>query len=373
MTYPVLIIGGGLSGLITGIELAKAGLKVLLIERKNYPHHKVCGEYVSNEVRPYLQKLGLDLKKLGVAEITSFRFTSPQGHILDSPLKMGGFGISRYLFDDQLYQLARGAGVEFCLNTTVSQIQWQDDHFKVVTSGGKEFTAEVVVGAYGKRTRLDRELNRDFMEKTSPYMGVKYHIRYDFPKDTIALHNFKNGYCGMSAIEHDKYCLCYLTERSNVKEYGSIPEMERHIMARNPHIYSILREADFIYDNPEVINEVSFAPKKAVVDHVLMAGDAAGLITPLCGNGMAMAIHGGWIVAQEIIHYFQNHRNRQRLEINYTHRWQSQFSTRLWVGRNVQRLFGSEQLSEFALHFFGLLPPVLRMVIRSTHGKPFHG
>ncbi|WP_247234911.1 NAD(P)/FAD-dependent oxidoreductase [Telluribacter sp. SYSU D00476] len=371
MTYPVLIIGGGLAGLTTGIELSRAGIRVLLIERKNYPHHKVCGEYISNEVRPYLKKLGLDPTLLGAAEINSFRFTSPRGHILDSPLTLGGFGLSRYLFDDQLYQLAKASGVEFLLNTSVSEVHWNEDHFTVQTAAGDEYKAEVVMGAYGKRARLDRELHRDFMQQTSPYMGVKYHIQYDFPKDTIALHNFRNGYCGISAIEDDKYCMCYLTERSNVKMYGSIPEMERQVLAQNPHIYTILKEAKFLYDSPEVINEISFAPKKAVVNHILMSGDAAGLITPLCGNGMAMAIHGGWIAAQEIIEYYKKHRNRKRLEDGYTRRWNEQFSTRLWVGRNVQRMFGNETLSEFALHFFGLLPPLLRLVIRNTHGKPF--
>ena len=58
-------------------------------------------------------------------------------------------------------------------------------------------------------------------------MGVKYHIRTDFPKDLIALHNFKDGYCGISAIEDNRYCLCYLTDRNNVKKYGTIAEMER--------------------------------------------------------------------------------------------------------------------------------------------------
>jgi menaquinone-9 beta-reductase len=373
MTYPVLIIGGGLAGLISSIELARAGLQVLVIEKKSYPHHKVCGEYVSNEVKPYLHKLGLDPMQLGAADINSFRFTSPRGHILDAPLSLGGFGISRYLFDEQLYQLALEAGVEFRLTTTVTEVLWQTDHFRVSTSGGEQLTAEVVLGTYGKRTRLDRELKRDFMQRSSPYMGVKYHIRYDFPKDTIALHNFKNGYCGISAIEDDKYCLCYLTERSNVKAYGSIPEMERNVLAQNPHLYSILNEAKFLYDAPEVINEISFAPKSAVVDHILMAGDAAGLITPLCGNGMAMAIHGGWIASHEIKKYFQHHHNRQRMEITYSHEWKQAFSTRLWVGRNVQRLFGREVLSEMALHFFGMLPPAMRLMMRSTHGKVFYG
>ena len=53
--FDVLIIGGGLAGLCNAIHLSKFGTKVLLIEKNEYPKHKVCGEYISNEVLPYLQ------------------------------------------------------------------------------------------------------------------------------------------------------------------------------------------------------------------------------------------------------------------------------------------------------------------------------
>ena len=55
----VIIIGGGLAGLTNAIHLSKLGKKVLLIEKNEYPKHKVCGEYISNEVLPYLEFLGL--------------------------------------------------------------------------------------------------------------------------------------------------------------------------------------------------------------------------------------------------------------------------------------------------------------------------
>ena len=54
-----IIIGGGLGGLTTAALLAKGGREVLLIEKKTYPFHRVCGEYVSNEVQGFLEKEGL--------------------------------------------------------------------------------------------------------------------------------------------------------------------------------------------------------------------------------------------------------------------------------------------------------------------------
>ncbi|WP_373511574.1 NAD(P)/FAD-dependent oxidoreductase [Persicitalea sp.] len=369
MKYPVVIIGGGLAGLVSSIELARAGIKVLLIERKAYPFHKVCGEYISNEVRPYLEHLGLNLDGLGSAKIIRFRFTSPKGSALETPLDMGGFGISRYTLDQALYELARKAGVDFQLNTSVQNVVWQNGHFGIETSNLEQVEAEIVIGAYGKRTRLDKQFDRDFMKMESPYVGVKYHIKGNFAKDLISLHNFKNGYCGMSAIENEKFCLCYLTERSNLREAGSIQEMESNVLSRNPHLQEIFSNAEFLYDKPEVINEISFAPKDAVENHILMAGDSAGLITPLCGNGMAMAIRAGNMVAREVGEYYSGHHSREVLEQSYAKAWQNEFALRLKVGRNVQRFFGREVLSEMALGFFKMTPPLLSMVIKATHGK----
>ena len=65
----IVIIGGGLAGLVNSIQLASAGLNVLLIEKRNYPFHRVCGEYISNEALPYLKSIGADPESLNPAKI----------------------------------------------------------------------------------------------------------------------------------------------------------------------------------------------------------------------------------------------------------------------------------------------------------------
>ena len=63
----VVILGGGLAGLIASLILTQNGYDVVLIEKKTYPFHKVCGEYISNEVLPYLNSLGIDPIKNGAS------------------------------------------------------------------------------------------------------------------------------------------------------------------------------------------------------------------------------------------------------------------------------------------------------------------
>ena len=89
--YPVIIVGGGLAGLANAIHLAQSRIEVLLIEKQDYPYHKVCGEYISNEVLPYLQYLGVDIPALHPAKLTEFSLTHLSGRTLRCNLPLGGF------------------------------------------------------------------------------------------------------------------------------------------------------------------------------------------------------------------------------------------------------------------------------------------
>jgi menaquinone-9 beta-reductase len=364
----VIVVGGGLGGLVSSIILAKAGKTVLVIEKKAYPFHKVCGEYISNEVRPFLEYLGLNINQLGAKSITDFRFSSPSGRQLNTKLDLGGFGISRYKIDEALYELAKSIGVKFILENSVEEIVVKNDIFSVQLSDSQCFSAIQVIGSFGKRTKLDATLDRDFLKQKSPYIGVKYHIKTDFPQNLIALHNFQDGYCGISAIEDDKYCLCYLSARSNLKQYGTIAEMENHVLKKNPFLKQIFENSEFLYGKPLVINEISFAKKTPIENHILMVGDTAGLITPLCGNGMAMSISAAKIASELIISFLNHKINRNQLEELYSIQWNNAFAKRLWIGRTVQNLFGDKWLSEMAAIGFGLVKPALNMVVKSTHG-----
>lgn len=182
----VLIIGGGLAGLVAGLTLAGKGARVTLVERKQYPFHRVCGEYISNEVIPFLRELGVNPNVLRPAAINRLFLSSPTGNFLTASLDLGGFGISRYTFDHYLFTLAQERGVEFILNTSVTNVIFTQDQFEVHLSDGRQLSSNVVIGAYGKRANLDRQLQRNFFQQRSPYIGVKYHVRTDSPRDLIS-------------------------------------------------------------------------------------------------------------------------------------------------------------------------------------------
>lgn len=367
----IIIIGGGISGLITSIQLVRTGIPVTLIERKSYPFHRVCGEYISAETIPFLNSLGLFPDPFSPPAISRLQLSSVNGKSAFVKLDLGGFGISRHKFDHFLFQEAASAGVHFILNTTVDRVHFQDDHFRI-SAAGQEHHADVVIGSHGKRSVLDVSMGRDFIRKRSPYLAIKYHVRTDHPPELIGLHNFKGGYCGISRVEDGKTNLCYLTHRDNLKEHGSIPEMEEAVLFRNPIIESIFRNSDFLFDKPETINEISFETKKPVDQHILMAGDAAGMITPLCGNGMAMAMHASRLIAGCVRQFCEEPSyDRARLERDYSAQWRAAFAKRLWTGRHVQRLFGDEWSSNLAVGIAQHVKPLANWLVSKTHGIPF--
>lgn len=365
-----MIIGGGLAGLISSIQLVRSGISCTVIEKKSYPLHRVCGEYVSNEALPFIKSSGLYPVEYDLPKIKFLEFSSIKGQVARLPLGLGGFGVTRFTLDHYLYNVAKKEGVDFILDTEASAIDFQDEQFVVQTSS-QQYYADVVIGGFGKRSRIDVQQKRDFIGKRSPFLGVKYHIRTDHPRDTISLHNFSGGYCGVGPVENGITNLCYLTHNQNLKKWGDVREMEKQVLLRNPQLKRIFSDAEFVFGKPEVINEISFETKGPVENHILMAGDAAGMITPVCGNGMAIAIHSGKMLAAFVKEFCEGVTNRDALEEAYRNAWQRTFSRRLWFGRNVQGLFGNAALSTMAVTLAHMSPAIGRAIVNKTHGEPF--
>ena len=375
LTYDLGIVGGGLAGLSLSIQIAKAGYRVILFEKEQYPFHRVCGEYISLESWDFLQSLGVDLRSLNVSQIKRLCVSAKNGNSFEQKLPLGGFGISRYKLDHCLAQIAKQSGVVLFEQTRVNEINFSNDKFNIQSTIGN-FKSKVAVGCFGKRSNLDVKWKRPFVlakkSKLNNYIGVKYHIRYNFPNDLIALHNFKKGYCGISKIENEQYCFCYLTVADNLQNSGNdIKKMEQTILSTNLHLKKIFDECEMLWKEPVVISQISFDKKNLIEDHVLMIGDAAGMITPLCGNGMSMALHASKIAAEQARDFLQGSITRELLEKNYVVKWNKLFAARLRTGRILQRLFTNQKLTNLLLTFGKTFPSFIRALIKQTHGRPF--
>ncbi|ARV06996.1 FAD-dependent oxidoreductase [Polaribacter sp. SA4-10] len=367
--FDVIIIGGGLAGLCNAIHLSKFDKKVLLIEKNDYPKHKVCGEYISNEVLPYLEFLNVNPFNFGAVKINKFQLSTTKGNLISAKLPLGGFGISRYKLDFELSKKAVKNGVTL-LKDIVVNVDYSNDSFLIQTKENKTYTSKITIGAFGKRSLLDVKMNRNFIKKKSPYLGVKLHVKGNFPEDLVALHNFKGGYCGVSKVENNAINLCYITNFLSFKKYKNIEDFQEKVVFKNQFLKEIFTTSEAIFEKPLTISQISFETKKPVENHILMCGDSAGMIHPLCGNGMSMAIQSAQMASKLILNYLNGALNsRNELEKQYIRQWNKKFSFRLKTGHFIAMLFRKDKIAAVLLQVLKKLPFLLPIIIKQTHGK----
>jgi flavin-dependent dehydrogenase len=147
--------------------------------------------------------------------------------------------------------------------------------------------------------------------------------------------------------------------------------MERMILRQNPFLEQIFSSANFLFPQPVTISQISYEQRTRVADHVLFVGDAAGMIPPLAGNGMSMALHGSKLAHRCIDAFLKGQIARYELEQEYTDQWDRQFGRRLWVGRRLQAWFGSERRTNLLISSLKPFPRLVSFLIRQTHGEPF--
>lgn len=367
----IAVIGGGLAGLCTSLDLSKRGFQVTLIEKDTYPRHRVCGEYVSYEIVPYLEYLGISISQLTDIRISDFHLSTQKGNQIKSRLPLGGFGVSRYTLDNHLYQKGLSEGISFLQEQVVAIKDTTNNAKKeIFFQKRKSLCFDIVVGAYGKRSVIDKSLNRNFINGYSPWLGVKAHYTGSFDDQRVALHNFEGGYCGISKVEDDKINVCYLVHFDSFKKYRHLKDFEISVLHQNKYLKQFFENSEMVFDKPITISQVNFSKKPSVEKGILMVGDAAGLIHPLCGNGMAMAIKGASLIATTIDEYAAQHISKEELYKLYKAKWENNFSRRLKAGRILQNVLLNSNVQELSYKMAKCIPAIVPKIIKQTHGKP---
>lgn len=364
----IIIIGGGLAGLTSALHLSRFGIQVTLIEKNCYPRHKVCGEYLSNEVLPYLRSLGFDPFDFGAKKIDYFELSAMKGRAVRVKLPLGGFSLSRYALDHALLNHATNNGVNL-VNDTVLDVKFKNDRFYLNLKETGTLEGTFVIGSFGKRSNLDQKLKRGFLNSKAPYLAVKEHYKVDYPEDLVGLYHFYGGYCGVSKIENNLVNICYIAQYDEFKKYKNINDFKVKVLCKNQTLEGIFKNATSTFEKPLSISQISFASKPVVEHHILMCGDSAGMIHPLCGNGMSMAIQGAKMASNLIIQYFEQGLSRNEVEKRYQRQWDRAFKLRIGTGRLLASLFTLKSMALHMINWVKNFPGLVRRIISMTHGK----
>ena len=356
-----VIIGGGLAGLAAAIHIAKSGSKVTLIEKKDYPRHKVCGEYLSLEALPLLDDLGVSLHHR--PKVTRTILSIQSGQSISADLPLGGIGISRHFLDHALYGSALEAGVEVFTKEAVKSWEMDNSEFLVMTHRGRVFRSRALIDAHGKppwpgQTAAGRR-----------QVGVKQYYDLPFDEDLVVLHNFEGGYGGAVQVETGLVDVAYMVSEKVFSRYKDPSLLEEYILHGNPQLRRILKEGRPVLDRRLTISNFVLGPRRMHRDGALMAGDAAAMIPPATGNGMAMALHSGRLAGKFTSQFLQESMSRKEMTLAYERAWKKMMGRRLQWGGLIQDLMESPRWSKMA--YFGLrtFPSLLPAIISRTHGR----
>ncbi|OMF22541.1 monooxygenase [Paenibacillus sp. FSL H8-0548] len=374
----VAVLGAGLAGSSAAKALADKGWETLLLDRQSFPRHKVCGEFLSPEAQSTLQALGLgdSIAELGHSELERVRLIFENGAEVDMALPGKAWGISRYSLDAALHQAAAQAGAALQTGRTVTSVRATDRGFLIQTKQGREvgsLEARAVIAAWGasQRTELAGYLGQPARKPS--YIGVKSHFRGIAMEPVVELYFFRGGYLGLCPVEDGLVNASALLERGAVANTGkTILTILGGAAQRNKRLFEKLKHAEPVLGSQAAVAPVYLNRKLFPWDQQLpLLGDTSGMIPPLCGDGMSMALRSAALCVPLADRYLRGQLSMAEWELAYTRSINREFKGPLRWGAFLQWLFGMTAVTDWLPHGARLAPGIVQGLWQATRLKPF--
>lgn len=364
----VAVVGGSLAGSAAAGALARGGASAIVLEKALFPRQKICGSFLSAEAEPVLNRLGAleEIRATGAEAIHRFALVRPDGRRVEGDLPAPVLSISRSRLDSLVAAAAERHGARIRFGVAVTSFEGNlREGFRLKFHGG-ELSARVVLGAWGRYSPLDGRLGREFFGLTAPLFGFKKHLtgRHEHLAGRAVLHLFDGGYLGLSRVEGGTVNLAALATPSVAREaHHDFDELLARLKKESAALAADLDGLAPV-PGPVLLSEpVHLGPRRAVAGDILLAGDAAGVIDPFTGTGMALALLSGDAAAEPILRFLAGRLDADGLKREYSEAY------RKIAGRRFlfSRLFRSVFYGGLASRLIGpITSPIARLAVHLT-------
>jgi flavin-dependent dehydrogenase len=359
--FDLAVIGGGPAGASAAITAARSGARTVLFEAKEFPRHKVCGEFVSAESLDVLSSL-LQGSPVGYELIQSAPRVGQTrlflgGRMIEARLAPPAVSITRYDLDAALWQAASEQGVEAVPSCEVASLAGEGP-FTLATLRGT-YTARAVIIAAGRWSQFTPERSLPAGPK---WIGLKGHFRENNPPLRTDLYFFQHGYCGVQPLANDTVNACAMVRSDEATSLTDALNLHPRLAERATRWVPAtqpMSTAPLVYRAP--------LPTQA---NKIFAGDAAAFIDPFVGDGISIALRSGRAAAGALDDFFFGKTELVTCVSKYAREYNEQFAPLIATAAKVRGLLSlpvrARAVAFELLRFPGILPIVIRKTRRAS-------
>ncbi|MFZ2491063.1 MAG: FAD-dependent monooxygenase, partial [Thermoanaerobaculia bacterium] len=234
----------------------------------------------------------------------------------------------------------------------------------------RRITPRVIVGAWGRWGRIDTQLQRRFVgDRTHRSFGFKRHFFAARQPDAVELYSFSEGYLGVNAVEGGLTNICGLVHANRLAGHrGKWNAFVEAIRTERPEIDELFARHEPAQSSYLSSEPVIFRARSPVEQGVFMIGDAAGIIDPLTGNGMAMAMQSALIAASAVLQALEQPTRRLEIERSYAKTHRKLFAGRIRWSRAIASVLSSPEALAWLVGTVGT-PRIGAFLVQRTRAR----